>query len=389
MKKKVIFMIINMNVGGTEKALLNMIAEMPKADYDITILMLEKYGGFLESIPSEVNVEYLQEYPTFKEELNQPPKKKALKLIKRGRFIKGILFSTIVLLSKLTKNKSIFFNYLLKNVPELTNEYDVAIAYAGPMDFISYFVAMKINAKKKIQWIHFDITKVGFDNRFAAKLYKQFDKIFVVSKEGKNKFINLFPQFENKVESFPNKVSREIVLKMADEGPGFEGNFNGVRILTVGRLSKEKGQDLAIRALAKLKKAGFNVRWYCIGEGSARAEYQELIKEYEVDNDFILLGAKPNPYPYMKQCDIYVQPSRHEGYCITLAEAKCFNKPIVSTNFTGAREQIVNGKTGVIVNIGETDVYNAIKKMLDNKLLCQRYSESISKEHFEKIVSHY
>ncbi|MFB4168895.1 glycosyltransferase [Virgibacillus sp. JSM 102003] len=379
MKKKVIFMLINMNVGGTEKALLNMTAEMPTADYDITILMLEKYGGFLGSIPSHVHVEYLQEYPAIKEELNKPPKTAALNLINRGKFGKGIAFSIIVLLSKLTKNKSIFFRYLLKNVPELKNEYDVAIAYAGPMDFISYFVAMKIKAKERVQWIHFDITKVGFDNRFAARIYKQFDKIFVVSKEGKKKFINLFPQFEDKVESFPNKMSRELVLKMADEGPGFEDNFNGVRILTVGRLSKEKGQDLAIRALAKLKKAGFNVRWYCVGEGSARAEYQGLIKEYEVENEFILLGATPNPYPFMRQCDIYVQPSRHEGYCITLAEAKCFNKPIVSTDFTGAREQLKDGEIGIIVKYDENQMIRTLQQIISDETIRELFHKRLQR----------
>ena len=166
--------------------------------------------------------------------------------------------------------------------------------------------------------------------------------------KGKDKLMNILPNFKDKIDKLLNIMSPELVVKMADEGSGFEDDFNGIRILTVGRLSKEKGQDLTITVLAKLKEEGYNVRWYCIGDGSARKEYEKLIKEYNVENDYILLGATPNPYPFMKECDLYVQSSRHEGYCITLAEARCFDNPIISTNFTGASEQIAHDQTGLI-----------------------------------------
>ncbi|WP_164667398.1 glycosyltransferase [Virgibacillus doumboii] len=381
MKKKIIFMVINMNVGGTEKALLNMISEMPKEKYDITILMLEEYGGFLDSIPDDVHVEYVSEYTEIKYAINKPPKQVALNHFKKGKFIKGIVFSLITMLSKVTKRKSIFFKYLLKKVSGLKNEYDTAVAYAGPMDLISYFVAEKIKAKKKVQWIHFDITKVGFDKQFTERLYQKFDKIFVVSKEGQQKFNSMFPQLKDKSATFNNVVPSKQILKLADEGPGFDDDFDGIRILTVGRLSKEKGQDLVIPVLSELKKSGLNVKWYCIGEGKARLEYEKLIKEYDVENDFILLGSKVNPYSYMKQCDIYVQPSRHEGYCITLSEAKCFQKLIVATNFTGATEQIVNNKTGFIVENGEIQMINLLKKLLTKDSVRKNLIENLKKEN--------
>ncbi|WP_249869456.1 glycosyltransferase [Oceanobacillus saliphilus] len=366
MKQKIIFMVINMNIGGTEKALLNMIAEMPKEKYEITILMLEKYGGFLESIPSEVNVEYVEEYSRIKDMVNNPPKEIAISLLKKGKLIKGFNFTIITLVSRVLKSKRLLFKYILKNVPEFKAEYDIAVAYAGPMDFISYFVVHKIKAEKKIQWIHFDVTKIGFDRQFASKLYHKFDKLFVVSEEGKDKLIDKLPDLEKRIDSFPNRISTQLVLEMANKGRGFEDHFTGFRILTVGRLSKEKGQDLIIPVLAKLKENGVNVRWYCIGEGSAREEYEQLIKKHGVEKEFILLGAYPNPYPFMKQCDIYVQPSRHEGYCITLAEARCFNNPIVSTNFTGANEQLSNNKKGIIINFDEQQMILAILQILKN-----------------------
>ena len=149
MKKKIIFMIINMNVGGTEKALLNMIAEIPKEKYDITILMLEEYGGFLNFIPSGVHIEYVKGYKNIKDMLNKPPHIVSLDFLKKGKIVKAFNIIFLHLISKIMKNRSIFFKYVLKDYPVINNGYDIAVAYAGPMDFISYFVVNKIKAKKK------------------------------------------------------------------------------------------------------------------------------------------------------------------------------------------------------------------------------------------------
>ncbi|UOR13785.1 glycosyltransferase [Halobacillus amylolyticus] len=377
MKKKVVFMIINMNIGGTEKALLNMIAEMPRDHYDISILMLEETGGFLDYIPSHVHVQYLEGYSSIKPLLNQPPIHSSIALLKNGKTLRALKLLARYLFSKLLRNKSILFKYLLKNFPKLNKKYDIAIAYAGPMDFISYFVLNKITATKKVQWIHFDVTRIGFDPSYAKKLYSKFHKIFVASQEGKEKLVERVPGIANKVEAFPNLLSEKVILKMAEEGSGFQDDYEGVRILTVGRLSYEKGQDLIIKVLAKMKEQGIKVRWYCIGEGNERKNYEELIKRYGLKEDFILLGAVANPYPFMKQCDLYVQPSRHEGYCITLAEAKFFGKPIVSTNFTGAKEQILNNNTGIIVDFNELQLYSALEGILSDKTLSSSFVNNL------------
>lgn len=374
-------MLINMNVGGTEKALLNMIHEIPKEEYDITLLMLEQYGGFLNSIPSHITIKYFNGYCDIKQILNQPPHLSAVGFLKKGKVIKALNLVLIHLLSKIVKDRSIFFKYLLKNYKIYETEYDLAVAYAGPMDFISYFVINKIKAKKKVQWIHFDVNKIGFNEKFASKIYNKFDRIFVVSNQGKKKLINRLPFLKGKTNTFINLISPSSITTLSKEGIGFKDDFNGIRILTVGRLTKEKGQDLTIPVLAKLKNSGYNVRWYCIGEGSARKEYEDLINKYNIKNDYILLGANPNPYPFMKECDIYVQPSRHEGYCITLSEAKCLYKPIVCTNFTGANEQIINNKTGIIVNYDEIEMYNSIKKLLDNKNSMENIIKNSMKEN--------
>lgn len=381
--KKVLFMIINMNVGGTEKALLNMISEMSKEKFNITILMLENYGGFLGSIPNYVNIEYFNKYNDIKELVNNPPQQIAKKLIKKGRFIKGLNILIVHILSKIMGERRIFFKYILRDCPNIYDDYDIAVAYAGPMDFISYFILNKVKAKKRVQWIHFDVTKIGLNKKFAKKVYGKFDKIFVVSKEGRDRFIKLLPDLEDRVDTFFNIISSRLILEQANETILFEDDYEGIRILTVGRLTQEKGQDLCIEALRLLKDHGYNVRWYCVGDGLCKDKYKELVIKNKLQNDFIFEGSRINPYTYMSKCDIYVQPSRHEGYCITLAEARCFNSPIVTTRFTGANEQIKHEVTGLVCDISVDAIYEAIKRLLDDKDLFNYIKSNLDKEIIE------
>lgn len=387
MKTKIIFMIINMNIGGTEKALLNMLNEIDYDKYEITVLMLEEYGEFLKYIPNCVKVKYLNYYNDIQEKINKPPHVVSIDLLKRGKLLDSLLIILLHMISKIIKDRTIFFKYILKNYVDIDEYYDLAVAYSGPMDFISYFVCNKINANKKVQWIHFDVTKINFNKHFADKIYNKFDKVFVVSNEAKEKLNKLIPNLTSKTEVFNNILSKQSIKHMADKESGFNDYFEGIRILTVGRLSKEKGQDLTIPVLAKLKANGYNVRWYCIGEGNSRQYYEQIIEQYNVKQDYILMGSTANPYPFMKECDIYVQPSRHEGYCITIAEVKYFNKPIVSTNFTGAKEQL--GEQGYIVQFDESEMYNSIKNIIENsknkKISDMQYEEIESSKEINKL----
>ena len=377
--KSILFMLINMNIGGTEKALINMLHELQKEKYKVTVLLLEKYGGFLNQIPDWVEVKYLDEYKNLKKYINEPPQKIFKELLIKKEYINAFNLFLSYCISKLKDDISYYYKYLLKDVSDL-EEYDIAVAYAGPMDFITYFIANKIKAKKRVQWIHFDISKIGFNKRFAEKIYSKFDKIFVVSEEGKNKLNLLIPSLSDKTEVFFNIISSTFIKNMSENEEGFNDNYNGIRILTVGRLSREKGQDITISVLEKLLKQGYEVRWYCIGEGNMRKELEDMIKNKNLQDNYILLGSKRNPYPFMKECDIYVQSSRHEGYCITLAEARCFNNPIITTNFTGANEQIRNEKTGLIVNFNQDEMYKAIKRIIKDRELRDSIGNNLGKE---------
>ncbi|WP_273851271.1 glycosyltransferase [Guptibacillus spartinae] len=379
MKKKLLFMVINMNVGGTEKALLNMISEMPKKEYEITILMLEKYGGFLDSIPEGVTVEYIEGYNLLKNLLNNPPRQIIMDHLRKGKLLKTLTYGAIFLLAKFFGERTLYFKYLLRKTPVLEKDYDVAVAYAGPMDFISYFVVNKIKAKKKLQWIHFDVSKIGFNRKFAKKTYRNFDSICTVSEEARKKIISAIPTYENKIHTILNLVSPKSILDQSKKEGGFsDKEFTGLRILTVGRLAPEKGQDIAILVLERLIRSGYNVKWYCLGEGKYKEKYEKLLSKLNLKDNFIFLGLDTNPYTYINQCDIYVQPSRYEGYCITVTEAKILRKPIITTDVNGAREQIIDGYNGLVVDIQENEVYEAVKKLIIDQSLRGKFTKALS-----------
>lgn len=369
MKKKILFMVSSMNIGGVEKSLLSLLSVMPKEKYDITVLTLEKKGGFLDYIPSYIKVEEAAWFKEIKPIIMESPQKTIKKYLKENKVFKILTFIYSYYKSKNTDNRYIYYKNILKSIPENEDEYDVAIAYAGPTEIIDAYITHKVKAKKKIGWVHFDISKHKINEKLYENLYEKFDNIFTVSNEANKKLNEIIPSTVNKSEVLLNIISKELINEMAKEDINFDNEFDGVKIVTVGRLSKEKGQDLAIKALANLKKDGYKVRWYCVGEGNSREEYESLIKDNKLEEDFILLGATPNPYPYIKNSDIYVQTSRHEGYCLTLAEAKCLCKPIVTTNFNGAYEQLDNNINGIIVEYNEYEIYNAVKKILSNNNL--------------------
>ena len=132
------------------------------------------------------------------------------------------------------------------------------------------YIGYKVNAKKKIGWIHFDISKHNVNEKLYKRLYEKFDKIFVVSKEANKKLNEIIPSTVGKSEVLLNIISKKLVCNMANKKIDFDNEFDGIKIITVGRLSKEKGQDLAINTLYKLRKNGYKVRWYCVGEGNNR-----------------------------------------------------------------------------------------------------------------------
>lgn len=373
MKKKILFMVSSMNIGGVEKSLLSLLSVIPNDKYNITVLTLEKKGGFLEYIPEHVKLEEAEWFKDIKPIIMESPQNTIKRYLRTGKIFKIPSFIYSYYKSKNTGDRYIYYKNILKSIPNNNEYYDAAIAYAGPTEIIDAYITHKVNANKKIGWVHFDISQHNINKKLYEKLYKKFDKIFAVSNEANKKLNEIMPSTIGKSEVLLNIISKDLINEMAEEEVEFDNEFEGIKIVTVGRLSQEKGQDLAIKALSKLKEDNYKVRWYCVGEGNSRSEYEGLIRKNKLEKDFILLGATPNPYPYIKNSDIYVQTSRHEGYCLTLAEAKALRKPIISTNFIGAYEQIEDSVNGFIVKQNEKIIYEKIKYLINNKVICNEF----------------
>lgn len=362
--KKIFFLLSAMNVGGVEKAFLNMLPYIPKDKYEIHLGLLAFKGGFLVDIPSYVHIHHISCFDLYKSEINNPPLQVIVQMLYDRKIGQAFIYSLLYMYFKLTKNRYLFYKYLLKDTPVFPIHFDLAVAYAGPSQAIDYYINKKVNADKKCGWIHFDINKFGIDEGMTRKLYVNYDKIFLVSQSAKEHFDQRFPTLSSKTDIFYNIVSPQLILKLSAKAPTFTDNFTGSRILTVGRLSAEKGPNYAIRTLKILKDKGYNVRWYFVGDGNFKPYCQNLASELGVEEDVVFLGTQKNPYGFMRDCDIYMQPSRHEGYCITLAEARVFNSPIVSTDFVGAREQLSTRPNGVITDFDEEDMARGVIKAL-------------------------
>lgn len=363
--KRILFVLSFMHVGGVEKAFLNLLSALPEDLYEIHLGLLSNRGELITEIPKHVKTHIIDCYSKYRMIINDPPHVVIKDFLFKRKYIKAFILSLLYLYMKITSSQYWLYKYILRNEPDFPIDFDLAIAYAGPSQAIDYYICKKVQAKKKCGWIHFDISKFGIDKRMTRQLYKAYNKIFIVSKVAKEHFDHVFPEFRNKSEIFYNIISPMEIREQAERNLSFDDDFAGIRILTVGRISQEKGQDYAIKALKLLVDKGYAVKWYFIGDGVSRNHCEELVRKYGLEGFVAFLGIQKNPYPFMKDCDIYVQPSRHEGYCVTLAEAKIFGNPIVATDFVGAREQLTERTNAVITGFSEVELAEGITQAMN------------------------
>nr|WP_162182144.1 glycosyltransferase [Jeotgalibacillus malaysiensis] len=375
MKKEVIIMGISMEVGGTEKALLNYLNEFDPSEYNITLLLLQAKGQLMKMLPSNISIKELTEYRNEIRYYHNSFKKNLLYLWDKKDYRSLLRYTSNKVIQKIANNNLYILEQVAGNLGKELKKYNIAVAFAGPMDFITYYVLKKINADKKIQFIHFDIDHIQFNRYLVQTLYPDFDEIKIVSKQGKHKFEKKFPELSNITKLWNTTINVTDLKKQALEG-GFHDKFKGIRILTVGRLTYEKGQDIALQLLYKLiYQQNLPVKWYFVGDGEEKVKLKEMAKTLQLEEHIEFLGTQLNPYPYFNDCDVYIQLSRHEGYCITLAEAITFEKPIITTDFTGSKEQLINYPNSLILN-KDDDMVTQVSQFVSEVLIKKQYSVS-------------
>ncbi|PGZ56850.1 glycosyltransferase, partial [Bacillus cereus] len=258
--------------------------------------------------------------------------------------------------------------------------YDVAIGYLEKSPI--YFVVDKVKAKKKIGWIHTNYSNSGMDCDFDNVYFEQLDNIITVSEECAKSLEENFAHLKYKIKSIYNIVSPNLISELSNVNSidNCMSDKSYVNILTVARLSYEKGIDMAIESCKQLVNKGYKIRWYVLGEGREREALEKLIESEKLEEVFKLLGIRENPYPYIKQTDLYVQPSRYEGKSIAIDEAKILNRPIIVTNFNTAKDQIEHGVNGLIVSMNAKSISSGIETMLKDVQLRENLRRNLSKE---------
>lgn len=232
----------------------------------------------------------------------------------------------------------------------LPKTYDVAVAYH--QGFPTYYVATKVDAGKKYAWVNIDLKAAGYRVAFNRPFYDRFDGIAAVS-DVLRKMLECMAYIDKtKLCTVYDILDADLIRQLAQE-PGFEDSVpaGSFRIVTAGRMTAQKNYILAVETAARLKAYGLSFRWYFIGDGPERQTVERLIGAYALQEDVILLGMQPNPYPYMAGCDIYVQTSVFEGFCLTLREARLLNRPVVSTPFPVVHDQLHDGVNGLIADM--------------------------------------
>lgn len=360
-----------MMLGGIERALISMLNNIDYTRYKVDLFIVESGGELEKEIPKEVKIKYIYE---------KRLRDSIVESIKSFNIANLFNLITIGINLRVIKNKYKLFRFMTKKLPNIEEVYDVAVAYHNPITFPTAYVIDKLIADKKVMWIHSDINQYSEIVDDFIEYYEKYDAIFGVSNGVIKQFLDRYPNLQSKCNVYYNYISKKEIIKKCDKKKYSFDNANEINILTVGRLSCEKGIDKIPEIAKKLIEDNCRFKWYIIGDGPEKNKVFKLINNLNVEDNVILLGNKKNPYNYMRDCDIYVQTSTYESYCLTVAEAKCFEKPIVSTRVIGVIEQIENGKNGILVDDDIDKIYKEIKSLINNRKVREQLSENLSNE---------
>jgi len=369
--KKVLFVIYSLGYGGAERSIVNLLNELSPEQYDVDLLLFQKTGDFLQQLPGWVSV---LETPEPMDRLYGSVKRAGKWKMKK---VVGTAVSHLVRKTRKAQRAYRWKRFYRKSIGAFPGHYDVAVAYTGSENM--YFVRDCVSADRKLVWIHNDYRTAGYSKKDDRPYLTDMDAIVSVSTGCVSVLQEEFPEFRDRIFYVENITSSTAVRKLAELFVPEEYQDSPCNILSVGRLFQQKGFDMAIDAAAILKEKGLKFRWHIIGTGVMKQELLDRIQQRNVSDCVTLLGTRNNPYPYIKNCSLFVQTSRYEGKSVVLDEAKILSKPILTTAYPTAADQIKDGCEGVIVEMTAQGIAEGIMKLLEDKALfahIQQYLEN-------------
>lgn len=352
--------------------MLELLRQIDDDRYEIFLFVLMNQGEMSSKLPSYVRVlnKSISSLSVFTNEGRRKMARTVLHAFwSHGKWCEKlyIIFRNLADMARKKRFQfsKLFWRTLSDGAKRFETEFDLAIAWLEGGS--AYYVADYVKAKRKAAFIHIDYENAGYTREMDRACWKQYDRIFAVSGEVKEHFQAFYPEYAKKVSVFNNYINQEEIRLRAKELGGFSDDFDGIRLLTVGRLTYQKGYDIAIEAMRILKMSGQKVRWYVLGEGEQRRHLEKKIAGFGLQEDFLLLGAVNNPYPYYTQADIYVHATRFEGKSIAVQEAQSLGCTIVVSDCNGNRELVTDEKDGIFCALTPEAVASSITGLLEDE----------------------
>ncbi len=382
-----------MEIGGAESALIGLLQSLDPNRADIDLFIYDHRGEMMKYIPYFINLlPQDDKFSMLERPISELAKKGFWRLV-LARLAARRDWTKSYRKSASNLENASTFHFVGKRTADILPQintgkvYDLAISFLSP----HHYVINNVSAKKKIGWIHTDYTKIYVDVEEELSIWSELDNIVSISPDVTKTFLTVFPSLTSKIVEIENIISPEFIRNRAEEpqqNSEIKKNDNTINLLTIGRLAPQKKLEEVPEICAKIRQSGVNVKWYIIGYGSKEAEQQlqEQISKFGMGNNVIFLGKRENPYPYIKACDIYIQPSRYEGKSITVREAQILCKPVVITNYPTAPSQIKNEKDGVIVPMPIEECATAIASFLQNKELQQNIIKYLSEHDYGNVA---
>ena len=328
---------VRMDMGGTEIAQIAFMEKLLSEGHKVTLLLSQKRGPLMDRIPDGVRI------------LTIPMKKSIFLDRMMGRIIDGRPFAfpvkCICKIFKICIGKKRFTPFLISKTKVLPGNYDLAVEFHGYGKFPTAYTAVRVKAAKKALLFH-DASIHWLE--YVVSYLDCYDKLYCVSDAVYDKLASMFPEKRSRMEVLHNFIDADEIRRKSAEKADISEFTGEFKILTIARLEYQKGIDIAISAAQILKERGIPFKWYVIGDGSERKRLGRMIRAKGLDNSFILLGIRQNPYPYLKACDLFALTSRFEGYPVTLIEARALCVPILASDMPCIREQISDGVNGIL-----------------------------------------
>lgn len=357
--KRILFLMDSLTCGGAEKSLISLLPLLDYSKVQVDLMLVERGGVFEQYVPKEVNVDDFPQSQTLFFRMRQ------------------LWFSILLRMLRKRHGAEVRWMAMGRVYRKLEKEYDVAIAYQ--QGFPTYYVAQKVQARRKYAWVNADLKCAGYNEIFNRKFYNLYDRVVPVSDilcemMGKTGYIDatkLFTVYDILNVDLIRRMSMEKVPHLSE---------HTITIVTTGRLVPPKNYLLAVETAVLLRKEGIDFVWYFVGEGSERGRIEETIKKHALDEQVKLVGMIPNPYPYMAMADVYVQTSSFEGFGLTLNEARILHRPVVSTNFPVVYNQIRDGENGLIAEMTPESVSEKILMIVNDETLRNKIVEATKRE---------